>query len=82
MWFDKFFFHFLLKAGKIVFVLADNTIAGRTIPVVNIVKELLSVNGFKHVKGVRKRIKNHRRRYPFGFKGVTKSETIITASKC
>jgi len=71
----------LCKSGKIVFVLADNKIAGRTVPVVNIVKELLITNGFKRVKSVRRRIINHRRRYPFGFNGVMKSEAIISASK-
>lgn len=73
--------HVLNKNGKIIFVLADNKIAGRTIPVINIVKELLSSNGFERVKSVRRRIKNHRRRYPFGFSGVMKSEAIISASK-
>jgi DNA modification methylase len=73
--------HVLNKNGKIIFVLADNKIAGRTIPVVNIVMELLISDGFEHVKSVRRRIKNHRRRYPFGFNGVMKSEAIISASK-
>jgi 16S rRNA G966 N2-methylase RsmD len=56
--------HALRKDGKIVFVLADNKIAGRTIPVVNIVKELLATNGFRCVKSSRRRIENGRRRYP------------------
>jgi len=71
----------LQKNGNIIFVLADNKIAGRTIPVVGVVKELLTANGFMRVKSVRRRIINHRRRYPFGFDGVMKSEAIITASK-
>lgn len=74
--------HVLRRNGKIVFVLADNKIAGRTVPVVSIVKELLAANGFKQVKSLRRRIINHRRRYPFGFAGVMKSEAIIIASKC
>ena len=73
--------HVLQEKGRIVFVLADNKISGRTIPVVNLVKELLVSNGFKQVKSVRRRIKNQRRRYPFGFNGVMKSEAIISASK-
>ncbi len=73
--------HVLRIKGKLVFVLADNKMCGRTIPVVNLVKELLVANGFKRVKSVRRKIKNHRRRYPFGFTGVMKSEAIITASK-
>jgi len=74
--------HVLRRNGKIVFVLADNKIAGRTVPVVSIVKELLAAKGFKQVKSLRRRIINHKRRYPFGFAGVMKSEAIIIASKC
>ena len=71
----------LANNGKLVFVLADNRVGDRTIPVVNLVKELLGAQGFKNVESVRRRIKNHRRRYPFGFDGVMKSEAIITAAK-
>jgi len=67
--------------GKLVFVLADNKIEGRTVPVVSITKELLVGMGFHAVASVRRRIKNGRRRYPFGFSGVMKSEAIITAAR-
>src|SRR5437868_123253 len=47
--------------GKLVFVLADNKMEGRTVPVVNIVMELLVVLNFQSVTSVRRRIKTGRR---------------------
>ena len=73
---------FVLKnGGALVFVLADNKVAQRTIPVVKIVQEVLTRQGFGHVDSVRRRIQHSRRRYPFGFNGVMKSEAIISARK-
>jgi DNA modification methylase len=71
----------LHENGKLVFVLADNKMEGRTVPVVNLVKELLVALDFQNVASIRRRIKTGRRRYPFGFTGVMKSEAIITALK-
>jgi DNA methylase. len=71
----------LRESGKLVFVLADNKLEGRSVPIVRITEELLRVTNFQRVASVRRRIKNGRRRYPFGFNGVMKSEAIITAAK-
>jgi len=71
----------LKNRGSLVFVLADNKVAQRTIPVVKIVQELLSRQGFADVNSIRRRIRHCRRRYPFGFNGIMKSEAVIRARK-
>ncbi|MEW5867629.1 MAG: DNA methyltransferase [Chloroflexota bacterium] len=71
----------LKRDGELVFVLADNQIGNKIIPVTEIVAELLTSKGFKSPKISYREIDHHRRRYPFNFKGIMKHEAIIVASK-
>jgi hypothetical protein len=64
---------------KLVFVVANNRINSRTVPITAIIKELLVGNGFKRVATKTRRIKSRNRRYPFGFPDRMSSESIITA---
>ena len=73
---------YVLKAnGRLIFVLADNRINGNVVPVVRIVMEMLGTHGFREVISEQRKIQQSRRRYPFSFKGVMDTETIITALK-
>jgi len=73
----------VLKPGKhLSFVLANNTIKGVEVPVVEIVSELLKRNGFQSITAEKRTIMHNRRRYPFGirgFKGLMESEYIVNA---
>ena len=70
--------------GMVAFVVADNVIAGKVLPVSAITKELLTYSGFSRVSVTRRTIKRTRRRYPFGangFMGTMKNEYVVTAEK-
>ena len=70
--------------SKVVFVVADNVLAGMNLPVSAIVKELLKRSGFSSVVVTRRTIKNSRRRYPFGangFAGPMRDEFLVTGVK-
>jgi DNA modification methylase len=73
----------VLKPGRnLSFVLANNTIRGLEVPVVDIVIELLKRKGFQSVSTEKRAIMQNRRRYPFGirgFKGLMESEYIVNA---
>ena len=75
----------ILKPGKIVtLVLANNAIEGVVIPIDEIVVHLLELNGFISVGSRERKIKSHRRRYPFGiqgFKGPMNVENVLQAVK-
>ena len=70
--------------AKVVFVVADNVIAGTVLPVSAIVEELFKRSGFTSVVSTGRTIKNTRRRYPFGvngFAGPMKDEYLVTGVK-
>ena len=73
----------VLKPGRnLSLVLANNTIKGVEIPVVDITAELLRQNSFHSVSVEKRSIMHNRRRYPFGirgFKGLMESEYIVNA---
>jgi tRNA G10 N-methylase Trm11 len=73
----------VLKPGKrLSFVVANNTIEGVEVPVVEIVSGLLKRNGFQSITIEKRAIMRNRRRYPFGirgFKGLMESEYIVNA---
>ena len=75
----------VMKAGsKVVFVVADNVIAGTVFPVSTIVEDLLKHSGFSSVVATGRAIKNTRRRYPFGLNGFTgpmKNEYLVAGFK-
>ena len=75
----------VVKAGsKVVFVVADNVIAGTVFPVSTIIEDLLKHSGFSSVVATSRAIKNTRRRYPFGLNGFTgpmKNEYLVTGFK-
>lgn len=71
----------LKDGGRLIFVLADNKVKGKTVPIVRIIEEIIYREGFKEIHISRREIKASRRRYPFGFKGVMKTEAIISALK-
>ena len=77
--------HRVVKArAKVVFVVADNVIAGTVLPVSAIIEDLLKRSGFSSVTATGRTIKNTRRRYPFGangFAGPMRSEYLITGVK-
>ena len=67
-----------------VFVVADNVIAGTVLPVSAIIEDLLKRRGFSSVVATGRTIKNTRRRYPFGvngFAGTMKDEYLVTGVK-
>lgn len=74
-------FNLLKKNGKAVFVLADNRIGGKVVPVVDIVSALFQEAGFRRIAVHQRQIHSSRRRYPFGFKGVMDSESVIIATR-
>ncbi len=68
----------------IAMVLANNMIREVTVPVVDIVAELLQNNGFTGVSVEERKFDATRRRYPYGlkgFRGLMRSEYIIQARK-
>lgn len=70
----------LLKTRQpAIIVLADNTSGGKKIPVVRIVCDLMREVGFKRVHTASRPIRISRRRYPLAFKGVMRTEAVITA---
>ena len=72
------------KGGTVVFVVADNVIAGKLFPVSAITEELLKCSGFSTVVVTPRTIKTTRRRYPFGvngFTGTMRSEYLVTSVK-
>jgi DNA modification methylase len=73
----------VLKPGKhLSFVVANNTIKGVEVPIVDIVSELFNMNGFQYINAEKRTIMRNRRRYPFGirgFKGLMESEYIVNA---
>lgn len=75
----------VIKPGKLLtFVLANNRIQDVSIPIADIICELLLVNGFQAITSEERYIQHNRRRYPFGltgFKGLMKSEYLINAQK-
>ncbi len=77
--------HRVVKArAKVVFVVADNVIAGTVLPVSAIIENLLKRSGFSSVAATGRTIKNTRRRYPFGvngFAGTMKDEYLVTGVK-
>lgn len=77
--------HRVLKEGsQLVFVVADNVIAGTVLPVSTIIEDLLKRSGFSSVEATGRTIKNTRRRYPFGsngFSGPMKNEYLVTGVK-
>ncbi len=77
--------HRVVKArAKVVFVVADNVIAGTVLPVSTIIENLLKRSGFSSVVATGRNIKNTRRRYPFGvngFAGPMKHEYLVTGVK-
>lgn len=66
--------------GQLVFVLADNRINNRTIPVTSLIGDLLRANGFAQVTTTTREIQSIKRRYPFGFPDRMASEAVIRAS--
>jgi hypothetical protein len=73
--------HVMKQDGKLVFVLADNRKNGKVIPTVDLLVEVLELHGFTEVQTRRRRIMQGQRRYSFGFNGVMKTESVITARK-
>ena len=77
--------HRVVKArAKVVFVVADNVIAGTVLPVSAIIEDLLKRSGFSSVTATGRTIENTRRRYPFGvngFAGPMRNEYLITGVK-
>ena len=77
--------HRVVKArAKVVFVVADNVIAGTVFPVSAIIETLLKRSGFSPVATTSRTIKNTRRRYPFGvngFSSLMKDEYLVTGVK-
>ena len=75
----------VMKSGsRVVFVVADNVIAGTVFPVSTIIEDLLKHSGFSSVVATGRTIKNTRRRYPFGpngFTGPMKNEYLVTGFK-
>ena len=75
----------VVKAGaKVVFVVANNVIAGTVFPVSAIIEYLLKQSGFSSVVTTGRTIKSTRRRYPFGingFDGPMKDEYIVSGVK-
>lgn len=74
----------LKKSARLVFVVADNVIAGTVLPVSTIIEDLLKRSGFSSVVATGRTIKNSRRRYPFGvngFAGPMKDEYLVTGVK-
>ena len=69
----------LRSTGKLVFVVANNRINSRTVPITTIIEELLLGNGFKKIVIQTRRIKSRNRRYPFGFPDRMTSESVISA---
>ena len=70
--------------ARVVFVVADNVIAGTVLPVSAIIEDLLKRSGFSSVTATGRTIKNTRRRYPFGvngFAGPMRDEYLITGVK-
>ena len=74
----------LKKRARVVFVVADNVIAGTVLPVSTIIEDLFKRSGFSGVEATGRTIKNTRRRYPFGvngFAGPMKDEYLVTGVK-
>ena len=70
--------------ARVVFVVADNVIAGTVLPVSAIIEDLLKRSGFSSVTATGRTIKNTRRRYPLGangFAGPMRDEYLITGVK-
>ena len=70
--------------SRVVFVVADNVLAGIRLPVSEIIEELLRRSGFTSVVITSRNIKNTRRRYPFGangFAGPMKDEFLVAGVK-
>ena len=74
-----------LRSGKVAsLVLANNSIRAVTVPVVEIVCELLDRHGFAGIATERRQINVSRRRYPYGlkgFRGLMDTEYVIHARK-
>lgn len=67
-----------------VFVVADNVLEGKVLPVSEVIAELLSYSGLLDVTTRKRAIKKTRRRYPFGINGFTntmKDEYVVTGHK-
>ena len=77
--------HRIVKArAHVAFVVANNVIGGKVLPVSTIIKQLLKHSGFSVVNVTRRTIKNTRRRYPLGANGFTgpmRDEYLITGAK-
>ncbi len=77
--------HRVARVGaRVVFVVADNVIAGTVLPVSAIIEELLKHTGFSSVVVTGRTIKKTRRRYPFGangFAGPMRDEYLVTGVK-
>lgn len=75
----------VLRPGKtLTFVIANNHVQGLSVPVVQIVTNLLETNGFNQVNSEERHIRANRRRYPYGisgFRGLMHTEYIIQATK-
>lgn len=75
----------VLKPGKATsLVLANNSIRSVTVPVVDIVCELLDSHGFAKVTAEKRQIDVSRRRYPYGlkgFRGLMDTEYVIHGHK-
>ena len=74
----------LKKRARVIFVVADNVIAGTVLPVSTIIEDLFKRSGFSDVEATGRTIKNTRRRYPFGvngFAGPMKDEYLVTGVK-
>ena len=72
------------QRAHIAFVVANNTIGGKVLPVSTIIERLLKCSGFSDVETTRRTIKNSRRRYPLGTNGFTgpmRDEYLITGVK-
>jgi hypothetical protein len=66
------------------FILANNKINGRQIPLSEIVEELLNINDFNSIEIKERIIEVNRRRYPYGltgFEGLLESEYMINAKR-
>ena len=75
----------VLRPDKnMTFILANNKINGRQIPLSEIVEKLLNINDFNFVEMKERIIEVNRRRYPYGitgFKGLLESEYVIHAKR-
>lgn len=75
----------VLKPGKMItLVLANNCIRRISVPVVDIVAEILERHGFTAISNEKREIRTNRRRYPYGlkgFRGLMNSEYILYGRK-